>query len=83
MKKGGAFFAFPGKERAMRQETKAVEKTGAGATGPPKKYTVPSLRDLSRCEGCPYPRVGFICWSPDGTCMKTDMDGFSRAQKGR
>lgn len=67
----------------MRQETKAEEKTGAGATGPPKTHTVPSPRDLSRCEGCPYPRVGFICWSPDGTCMKTDMDRFSRGRKGR
>ena len=66
----------------MRQETKAEEKTGAGATGPPKKYTVPSPWDLSRCDGCPYPRVGFICWSLDGTCMKTDMDRFSRARKG-
>lgn len=67
----------------MRQETKAEAKIGAGATGPPKKCTIPPPRDLSCCEGCPYPRVGFICWSPDGTCMKTDMDGFSRGRKGR
>ena len=25
------------------------------------------------CEGCPFPRSGFICWGEDGECMKTRL----------
>ena len=59
------------------------QKTGIGATGPPIKYTVSPPKDPARCEGCPYPRVGFICWSSDGTCMKTDVEAINRRSKGR
>lgn len=59
------------------------EKTGAGATGPPIKYALPLPDNLDRCTGCLYPRVGFICWSPDGSCMKTEVDKLSRPCKGR
>lgn len=28
-----------------------------------------------RCEGCPYGRVGFICYDSKGeTCMRTDVE---------
>lgn len=27
-----------------------------------------------RCIGCPYPKVGIICRSSDGTCIQTDME---------
>ena len=67
----------------MNHDVTSEEKTGAGATGPPKKHTVPPPKDPARCEGCPYPRVGFICWSQDGSCLKTDMDKISRRSKGR
>lgn len=67
----------------MNQNEKAAEKEGAGATDPSKRYGIPLPKDLSRCKGCPYPRVGFICWSPDGTCMKTDVDAINRRSKGR
>ena len=25
------------------------------------------------CEGCPFPRSGFICWGENGECMKTRL----------
>lgn len=25
------------------------------------------------CEGCPFPGHGFICWSTDGSCLRTNM----------
>ena len=25
------------------------------------------------CEGCPFPGHGFICWSADGSCLRTNM----------
>lgn len=28
---------------------------------------------FTRCEGCPYPNHGFICWSRDGHCMREIM----------
>ena len=24
------------------------------------------------CEGCPYPGHGFICWSADGSCLRSN-----------
>lgn|GEM_PF-612365 len=67
----------------MNHDITSEEKTGAGATGPPKRYAVPSPQDPTRCAGCPYPGVGFICWSSDGSCMKTDVEKISRRSKGR
>lgn len=64
----------------MNHERTPLRKTGAGGTGPPEKYVLPLPDDLSRCKSCPYPGVGFICWSPDGSCLKTSM---SRRSKGR
>ena len=31
-------------------------------------------RQSERCAGCPYPRHGIVCWHPDGTCLRTDMN---------
>ncbi len=42
-----------------------------------QSYTIADPQDTEKCRGCPYPRVGFICWSKDGSCMKTDMDKIS------
>jgi len=60
----------------MNHDVTPEEKTCIGA-GPPKKYTIPPPKDSARCIGCPYPSVGFICWSTDG-CMKTDAEKISR-----
>jgi hypothetical protein len=68
----------------MNQNVNPAERKGVGATEPPKRYIVSQPpKNISRCEGCPYPRVGFICWSPDGNCMKTDVDAINRRSKGR
>ena len=39
---------------------------------PPVTPELPGCSLFDRCEGCPYPRHGFICWHSDGTCMRTD-----------
>ncbi len=57
--------------------------TSEGTIGPPNKCSVPQLHDPVSCEGCPYPSVGFICWSPDGSCLKTEVEEISRRSKGR
>lgn len=67
----------------MNHDVTAEEKTGAGANGPLKGYTVPPPEDLARCVGCPYLGVGFICWSLDGYCMKTDIEKISGRSRGR
>ena len=30
-------------------------------------------RQFSRCEGCPYPTHGFLCWGSEDDCMRTRM----------
>ena len=35
-----------------------------------------SWRDVpipQRCEGCPYPKVGFVCYGKDGSCLRSDV----------
>ena len=34
----------------------------------------PVCRMFDRCEGCPYPAHGFICWGPDGGCLRSEME---------
>ena len=37
---------------------------------PPPVLTGP----FKRCEGCPYPSHGFLCWRADGgSCMRTEV----------
>ena len=26
------------------------------------------------CQGCPYPRHGFLCWGSDGSCLRSKMN---------
>lgn len=62
----------------MNISAKVQEKRANGDPAPPRQiYTVPIPKDTEKCKGCPYPRVGFICWSTDGSCMKTDMERIS------
>ena len=35
----------------------------------------------SRCEGCPYPHVGFICRDRDGGCLRTDVERLSEKHR--
>ncbi|ARP50243.1 MULTISPECIES: hypothetical protein [Eubacteriales] len=60
----------------MDQKTK--ENPGTGSAGPPKPVTLPLPKELSRCKGCPYPGIGFICWNTDGTCIRTDEEEMNR-----
>lgn len=41
------------------------------------------IKDPSKCSGCPYPSVGFICWSSDGSCLKTHLDKMHGKKKDR
>ena len=29
---------------------------------------------FERCNGCPYPGHGFICWQSEDTCLRTRMN---------
>ena len=34
-----------------------------------------------RCDGCPYPRVGFTCRDRDGHCTRTDVEKLTERQR--
>ena len=41
--------------------------------------TIHSWREIPipyRCEGCPYPANGFLCWGRDGKCLRSEMRRF-------
>ena len=33
-----------------------------------------------RCEGCPYPKVGFVCYGNDGSCLRSDIQEIEARQ---
>lgn len=41
----------------------------------------PVCTRYARCEGCPYPRHGFICWHSDGSCLRTDMEKIYKKRR--
>lgn len=68
---------------SMNHDVATEKKIAIEINGTPKKYTMPPPKDPGRCVGCPYPGVGFICWSIDGSCMKTDLDRMHSKKKER
>lgn len=46
----------------------------------PEPEQKPVCRQFSRCEGCPYPAHGFLCWSSEEDCMRTRMKRLNRKE---
>lgn len=67
----------------MKNDLTTEAKANAGEISPPKKFIVPPPKDTTRCDDCPYPGVGFICWSPDGSCLRTEVERISSRSRGR
>ena len=57
-----------------------IEKSRVGA-GPPRSIPLPQY--LDRCRDCHYPAVGFICWSPDGTCLRSEEERLDALERRR
>lgn len=36
---------------------------------------------FERCDGCPYPRHGFLCWGADGTCLRSRMNEINEKKE--
>jgi len=49
----------------MNREDTANQLT---ARGPEPSGPLPLFL---RCQDCPYPSPGFVCWNGDGSCMAT------------
>lgn len=47
------------------------------AEAPPR----PVCRQSPRCEGCPYPAHGFLCWGEGGECLRTRMEDIREGEK--
>lgn len=67
----------------MNYDVTPEERTGARVTSLPEGYTMQPPQDPDHGMDCPYPGVGFNCWSTDGSCFKTDMVKFSSLSEGR
>ena len=46
---------------------------GRHYSNPPPPVEPPVCMRSPLCKGCPFPGNGFICWSEDGTCMRTRL----------
>lgn len=59
------------KKGAMRQKYGPEYRRNYVLPPPPE----PAVCTRSeKCEGCPYPGSGFICWGEGGDCMRTRME---------
>ena len=47
----------------------------------PESASKPVCRRFSRCEGCPYPAHGFLCWASDQECLRTRMEKINRKEE--
>ncbi len=34
-----------------------------------------------RCDGCPYPGHGFVCWGADGSCIRSRIAEINQIEK--
>lgn len=46
----------------------------------PEPEQKPICRQFSRCEGCPYPAHGFLCWRDNTDCMRTRMKKINETE---
>ena len=54
-----------------------VYRTPGCATEPVQK---PICRQYPRCEGCPYPAHGFLCWWDETECLRTRMQKINEME---
>ena len=52
----------------------------AAPTCPPDPPQKPVCRRFSRCEGCPYPAHGFLCWGSGEDCMRTRVRKLNKKE---
>ena len=50
------------------------------APEPPQR---PVCHRFSRCEGCPYPAHGFLCWGSEEDCMRTRVKKLNERESER
>ena len=43
----------------------------------------PVCRHSDRCEGCPYPSHGFVCWHDEDNCLRTEMKRITKKEAKR
>ena len=68
----------------MRKPTKPLARRIDERQPAPYQQKSPEpvfCNEYERCQGCPYPRHGIVCWHRDGTCLRTDMEEIGRRQK--
>lgn len=47
----------------------------------PESASNPVCHRFSRCEGCPYPAHGFLCWASNQECLRTRMKKINRKEE--
>ena len=74
----------PREEQYMRKPTRPLARRIDERQPAPYQQISPEpvfCNAHERCQGCPYPRHGIVCWHRDGTCLRTDMEEIGRRQK--
>lgn len=46
----------------------------------PEPEQRPVCRQFERCEECPYPGHGFLCWGSESDCMRTRVEEIRERQ---
>ncbi len=67
----GPFLRYGGSVMSDAERALLRSRSPAVRADPPPQ---PVCRMFDRCEGCPYPAHGFICWGPDEKCLRSEME---------
>lgn len=74
----------PREEQYMRKPTRPLARRIDDRQPAPYQQSSPEpvfCNEHERCQGCPYPRHGIVCWHRDGGCLRTDMEEIERRRK--
>ena len=71
----------------QRRTCKMSKKNGHPIYSPRREAEKPPPEKIRcnikpECEGCPFPSHGFICWSTDGSCLRSNMKKIQKGGRG-
>ena len=66
----------------MKSEIEMLMRRRYSPEYSPDREEKPVCRDDPRCENCPYPNHGFVCWNKGENCVRKEVERMN-AEKER
>lgn len=67
--------------RYKKNKKTACYDSDSLVSGSKQKHDPRPLGPFPSCGDCPYPSHGFICYSSEGNCLRTDMQKINQRSR--